>query len=311
MTSIIRVEGLVFEYPGLRALDDVAFSIEAGSITALVGPNGAGKTTLLRCLAGLERPLSGRIEIDGIDVLENPRECHKRVGYLSDFFGLYEDLTVRQCLRFVAESHGTPPQDAGPLVERTAADLGLQGRLDVRTGELSRGLRQRVAICQAITHVPKLLLLDEPSAGLDPEARLELALLFRMLRERGMTLLVSSHILAELEEYSSEMLILRDGRIIEQQALRGGQDAARMRVELAADSPTLREILAGFDSVQILQADARSAVFLIRGDRHKRHELLRMLLARGCAVCAFAEEQVNLQESYLATVREAAGRSAP
>ena len=311
MTSIIRVEGLVFEYPGLRALDDVAFSIEAGSITALVGPNGAGKTTLLRCLAGLERPLLGRIEIDGIDVLENPRECHKRIGYLSDFFGLYEDLTVRQCLRFVAESRGTPPQDSGPLVERTAVDLGLQSRLDARAGELSRGLRQRVAIGQAIIHVPKLLLLDEPSAGLDPEARLELALLFRMLRERGMTLLVSSHILAELEEYSSEMLILRNGRIIEQQPLRGEQDAARMRVELAAESPTLRESLAGFDSVQVLRADARSAVFLIRGDRHKRHELLRMLLAQGCAVCAFAEEQVNLQDSYLATVREAAGRSAP
>jgi len=296
---------LAYDYPGVRALDNVAFSIGAGSVTALVGPNGAGKTTLLRCLAALERPLSGRIEIDGVDILENPRECHKRIGYLSDFFGLYEDLSVRQCLRFVAESQGTPSRSAGALVERTASELGLDGRLDVRAGELSRGLRQRVAIGQAIIHAPKVLLLDEPAAGLDPEARQDLAILFKALGERGMTLLVSSHILAELEEYSTEMLILRHGRVIEHKALGGGQDAAtRMRVELAADSPALRESLASFESVQVLQADVRSAVFLIRGDAHKRHELLRTLLARDCAVCSFTEEQVNLQDSYLASVRE-------
>jgi len=307
--AIVRVESLVFDYPAQRALDDVTFSIDAGNTTALVGPNGAGKTTLLRCLAGLERPLSGSIEIDGIDVLENPRECHKRVGYLSDFFGLYEDLSVRQCLRFVAESHGTPPHRAMELVERTAKDLGLESRLDVRAGELSRGQRQRVAIGQAIIHTPRVLLLDEPAAGLDPEARQALALLFRMLRERGMTLLVSSHILAELEEYSSEMLILRDGRVIDHKPLGGVRGAARMRVELAADSPALREALSGFDSVEVLQADGRSAVFLIRGDRRKQHELLQALLARGCAVCAFSEEQLNLQDSYLETVRESAARS--
>jgi ABC-2 type transport system ATP-binding protein len=303
--NIIRVEHLVFEYPGLRALDDVSFTIKAGSITALVGPNGAGKTTLLRCLAGLEQPLLGRIEIDGIDALEHPRECHRRLGYLSDFFGLYDALTVRQCLRFVAESQGIGAPAVDPLVEQTAAQLGLTSRLEMRAGELSRGLRQRLAVGQAIIHSPKVLLLDEPASGLDPEARHTLAGLFRMLRDQGMTLVVSSHILAELEEYSSEMLVLHAGRIIEQKPLGVGSDSGtRMRVELADDSVELRERLMDFDAVQVLEVHPRSAVFLIRGDKMKHHELLRKLLDQGILVCALAEQQENLQDSYLATVRQ-------
>ena len=103
---MIEVRGLVFEYPGRCALDDVAFRVEAGSITALVGPNGAGKTTLLRCLAALAEPISGSITLDGVDVLENPRECHRRIGYLSDFYGLYDTLSVHRCLEHTAP---TPP----------------------------------------------------------------------------------------------------------------------------------------------------------------------------------------------------------
>ena len=195
---IARVAGLRFEYPGVRALDDVTFSLARGSVTALVGPNGAGKSTLLRCMAGLDAPVVGAIRIDGVDVLESPREAHRKLGYLSDFFGVYAALTVRQCLAHAAAIHGD--RDAPLDVERTAARLGLADRLDAAAGTLSRGLRQRLAIGQAIIHSPRLLLLDEPAAGLDPEARAALAALFRDLRSDGMTLVVSSHILSELEE---------------------------------------------------------------------------------------------------------------
>jgi ABC-2 type transport system ATP-binding protein len=115
---MVHVEHLVYEYPGLRALDDVSFNVAPGSITALVGPNGAGKTTLLRCMAGLEKPLDGRILVDGVDVLEHPRQVHRRIGYLSDFFGLYEAMTVRQpllCRRLAAvERHRSRRGCAGP-----------------------------------------------------------------------------------------------------------------------------------------------------------------------------------------------------
>src|ERR1043166_1490512 len=290
---MISVDDLVFEYPGLRALDRVSFRVAPGSIVALVGPNGAGKTTLLRCLAALDRPLSGRIQIDGIDVLEQPRETHRRVGYLSDFFGLYDLLTVRQCLSYVAQAHGIAAERVAEAVERTVLALGLSDRLDTRVGELSRGLRQRVAIGQAIIHAPRVLLLDEPASGLDPEARHSLAELFVRLGNTGMTLLVSSHILAELEQYSSQMLILRDGRILEQPSEGGGlHGGTRMRISLAHAAESLERALAAQAGVRVLSADPNGASIMLAGDDHARHQLLKALLDQGFPVSAFEQGHV-------------------
>ncbi|MFP6680824.1 MAG: ABC transporter ATP-binding protein, partial [Gammaproteobacteria bacterium] len=166
---MIEVQNLIFEYPGHRAIDDVSFTINRDSVTALVGPNGAGKTTLMRCLCGLERPLSGSIIIDGIDVIENPRRSHEKIGYLSDFFGLYDELQVAQCLRYAAEANGVR-NNVSESIRQTAERLRLTERLYQHVGELSRGLRQRVAIGQAMIHNPRVLILDEPASGLDPEA---------------------------------------------------------------------------------------------------------------------------------------------
>ncbi|MCK4509545.1 MAG: ABC transporter ATP-binding protein, partial [Desulfuromonadales bacterium] len=211
---MIEVNDLVFEYPGTRALDGVSFRIEPGNITALVGPNGAGKTTLLRCMAALEVPLHGEVRIDGENIHEDPRSCHRKLGYLSDFFGLYDELTVRQCLLHAAASRGILAGEQLRVIEQAADRLGISDRLEMRAGALSRGLRQRLAIAQAVVHEPQILMLDEPASGLDPEARHSLAELFLTLRDQGMTLVVSSHILSELDEYSTDMLVLRDGRIL-------------------------------------------------------------------------------------------------
>src|SRR5262249_20505538 len=203
--NAIEVEGLRFDYPGVRALDDVSFTVARGSVTALVGPNGAGKTTLLRCIVALDRPMLGAIHVAGIDVLEEPRACHRRVGFLSDAYGLYDTLTLRQCLTHPARAHGMGTT-AGPKTRpQTAARLDITDKLEARAGELSRGQRQRVAIGQALIHAPQVLILDEPASGLDPEARYALARLFTRLQSEGMTLIVSSHILAELDEYSTHM----------------------------------------------------------------------------------------------------------
>jgi ABC-2 type transport system ATP-binding protein len=299
---MIRVENLVFEYPGVRALDNVSFSVAPGSITALVGPNGAGKTTLLRCLAALDSPLSGRALIDGIDVQEEPRTCHAKVGYLSDSFGLYQALTVRQCLMHVALSQRLAPADAASAVTRTAAQVGLQEKLESRAGELSRGQRQRVAIGQAIIHRPKVILLDEPASGLDPEARHALAELFLALRDQGMTLFVSSHILAELEEYSTAMLVLRQGRIVEHAEIGSRHHRTHLRIRIAAPVPPNFDwtVLAG---LEVLTVDDGEITAVFSGDAGGRHELLKQLLAHGLMVYGFEEERVNLQDAYLATVR--------
>lgn len=300
---MIEVRTLTFDYPGTRALDEVSFSIRAGSITALVGPNGAGKTTLLRCLAALEEPVGGSITMFGRDILADPRASHRQIGYLSDFFGLYEELTVEQCLRYAAMSHGIPEKKHAGLIPRVAGQLELADRLELKAGSLSRGQRQRLAIAQAIIHEPKFLLLDEPASGLDPEARHTLALLFRRLQAAGMTLLVSSHILSELEEYSTDMLVLRGGRVIEHAPLAIPEQSTIVELRLAAPFDGLGRILADFSGVEPLQVGENGATFGCGTDAAAQHLLLKELLAMGVPVCAFGEQRQNMQDAYLRTVR--------
>lgn len=303
MSPAIEVSGLLFEYPGVRALDDVSFSVAESSVTALVGPNGAGKTTLLRCLAGLEEPLLGSIHVAGVDVLEEPRAVHRRIGYLSDFYGLYDALTVRQCFAHAAASHGVADEALEVAVARTAERLGLGELLARRAAELSRGQRQRVAIGQALIHDPQVLMLDEPASGLDPEARHSLAVLFTRLAGEGMTLLVSSHILAELDEYSTHMLVMRQGRIIESKALGESVPGAQLvHVAFAREVPGLAQALGSIAGVRVVEAGASEATLEIAGDSGRQGEVLRELVLAGLPVSAFAEARENLHQSYLRTV---------
>ncbi len=303
MPQAIAVSNLLFEYPGVRALDDVSFEVAAGSVTALVGPNGAGKTTLLRCLAGLEQPLLGSIEVAGIDVLEEPRAVHRKIGYLSDFYGLYDALTVRQCFAYAAASHGVKDENVDAAVGRTAGRLGLADLVARRAMELSRGQRQRVAIGQALIHDPQVLMLDEPASGLDPEARHELAQLFTRLSRDGMTLLVSSHILAELDEYSTHMLVMKEGRLIEAKSLGvGTMDVRHVRVAFAAPVADLGELLAALPGVKVLETGDAEAIVEFSGGLETQSQVLRSLVGAGLPVASFSAERENLHQSYLRTV---------
>ncbi len=312
MRAAIEVSNLLFEYPGVRALDDVSFSVAEGSVTALVGANGAGKTTLLRCLAGLEQPMLGSIAVSGVDVLEEPRRVHRTIGFLSDFYGLYDALSVRQCFAYAAAARGVEDSELEAAVARTAGRLGLSELTSRRAAELSRGQRQRVAIGQALIHDPKVLMLDEPASGLDPEARHALAELFTRLRGEGMTLLVSSHILAELDEYSTHMLVMRQGRIIENKALADTQAGARaVHVSLARAATGLRETLGALDGVRVLEVQEREARIEVTGDAEAQGAVLRALVLANLPVSGFAEERENLHQSYLRTVGDEAGGAKP
>ncbi len=239
---MIDVNDLVYEYPSARALDGVSLKVVPQTITALVGPNGAGKTTLLRCLAALEAPYAGHVLIDGLDTAAAPREIHARLGYLPDFYGLYDELSVRRSLIYAARAHGIARPRRERRRKKAAARVGLADRMETPAGQLSRGLRQRLAIAQTIVHEPRVLLLDEPAAGLDPQARRDLSTLLVALKDGGMTLVVSSHILAELEDYCSEMIIIEDGRIVGGKAVKV-RDVERPRylVEIATARSDLKD----------------------------------------------------------------------
>ncbi|MEN9658767.1 MAG: hypothetical protein RL571_2232 [Pseudomonadota bacterium] len=297
---MIQISDLTFDYTGHRALNKLNLQVERGSVTALVGANGAGKTTLMRCIAGLETPLAGSITVAGLDVQEQPRAVHRQMGYLSDFFGLYQDLTVAQCLEYAAASQGLAKDAIADAISATAARLSLSDRLGQKASSLSRGLRQRVAIGQAIIHAPQVLLLDEPASGLDPEARNELAILFRQLQATGMTLLVSSHILAELEAYSSHMLVLRDGKILEHRALHQGLASKALQLRLASPNDKLIDILSANPAINLSKADTLHAEFDFNGNSAEQARLLAELIQAGLAITSFGEQ--NLQQAYLRSI---------
>ena len=298
---LIEVRDLTFEYPGKKALDTVSFAIESGSVTALVGPNGAGKTTLMNCLAALARPVSGHIRLDGVSVLDNPRECHRLIGYLPDFYGLYDDLTVRQCLHYMALAQGIESELIDQTLQLTAQRVHLSDRLETKAGNLSRGLRQRLAIGQAIIHNPKIILLDEPASGLDPKARHQLSELLLELRDEGKTLMVSSHILAELEDYSTHMMVIHDGKLEENTAIRDSkiENVRLLLLTLSRTVEGLGEALGRVKGISQIEASGTSIEFLFEGTDENQHQLLKQLLSKNLPVCGLAVKEKNLQDTYL------------
>jgi len=238
-------------------------------------------------------------------VLEEPRACHRRVGFLSDIYGLYDTLTVRQCLTHAARANGVDATALPRTVVQTAERLDITDKLEARAGELSRGQRQRVAIGQALIHAPQVLILDEPASGLDPEARYALARLFTRLQSEGMTLMVSSHILAELDEYSTHMLVLRAGKVIEHRPLDGLMSTGqRVRVDLAVPVVGWHERAGAIAGVRVLQAEAHAGVLVVAGDITAQAAVLKHLVDLGLPVAGFHAEHENLHDSYLRTVRE-------
>jgi len=305
MTSLVEMRDLVYEYPGFRALHNLCATIQKGTITALVGPNGAGKTTFLRCLAALEAPYSGTINLDGLNIHSDPRLSHTQMGYLSDFFGLYDDLTVEQCLSYRAYAQELVADQASDAIAWAAESVNLTDRLGQKAGELSRGLRQRLAIGQAIIHKPKLLLLDEPASGLDPEARDDLATLLTQLRDGGMTIVVSSHILAELEAYSSHMLIIDKGHIVDHTVVGDASpvsDSAALTVQLMEPHAEFEKILSNVaDNARVIDTTAQ---FSLKGGPQAQRDLLKKLIEAGVPVIFFGPERVNLQDTYIERMRE-------
>ncbi len=201
-------------YGRFAVLDGVSFSVSRGSIYGFLGPNGAGKTTTMRILSTLLLPTEGQAWLAGEDVVRHPEEARRHLGYMPDFFGVYDDLTVREYLEFYAQAHGVPrhqwPKTIDDLLE--LVDLGHKRDEFVET--LSRGMKQRLGLARCLVHDPDVLLLDEPASGLDPRARVEMREVLKELPRMGKTVLISSHILPELADISTEVGIIHKGKIV-------------------------------------------------------------------------------------------------
>ena len=296
---MINVQHLDFYYGNTQALYDVSVELPQGSITGLIGPNGAGKSTLMRCMAGLEIPTSGDVLLDGLPILDNPRDSFSKLGYLPDFFGLPDGLSVIQCLTYAAKSRGIPDARLPDLLLESVRLLNLEHKLYAKVSDLSRGQKQRVGIGQVIIHRPKFLLLDEPASGLDPEARHELSLLLLKLKDEGMSILVSSHILSELDEYCSHMLVIKGGRV---QAFQSVNDDVNedqtVSLQFVGLDESIFERVRNTEGVKQAEWNNHAVTVILDAGEEARAALLRKLFEQNLPLSEAAVIKASLLNSY-------------
>ena len=307
MTSIVRTSGLVKRYPGTVAVAGLDLDVADGEIFGLVGPNGAGKTTTLRILATLLRPTSGEAEVAGISVTKNPDDARRVLGFMPDVFGVYDDMKVWEYLDFFARCYGIPAARRRRMIGDLLDLVDLGERRNAYVQGLSRGMQQRLCLAHTLVHDPQVLLLDEPASGLDPRARVELRELLRELRSLGKTIVISSHILPELEELCTSVAIVDHGRVLAQgrvsdieRRLRAG---AVLRVKLLADDAGFETARTWFAEQPFVASAALNPDGTIeigfRGDDQATSRLLVAAVTAGLPVMTFARAASDLEELFL------------
>ncbi len=295
---MIEVSSLVKYYGDIRAVDGVSFEVKKGEVVGFLGPNGAGKTTTMQILTGYLNPTSGRVLIDGIDVVEEPVKVKERIGYLPENTPLYEDLTPYDFLEFVASVRGI--ENGRKAIKETAELCGIMDVLHRSIGALSKGYRQRVGIAQAILHNPKILILDEPTTGLDP---LQIEEIRQLIKELGKekTVLLSTHILPEVEQTCSRVIVINNGKIVADspiETLKGELSGASVVVEYRGELPP--ESLSVFGSVQTLKAE--DGLYSIRITPHEsrdiREDVFRFFKEKDAVLLELYRERKSLEDIF-------------
>jgi ABC-2 type transport system ATP-binding protein len=294
-------------YDGLRqAVAELTFSVEAGSIFALVGPNGAGKTSTLRMLATLTEPSAGAICVDGLDPARDREGVGRRVGYLPDHFSLYDHMSPEGYLEFFARCHGVDETVRLRRAEELLVEFDLVEKKGAIIRTLSRGMRQRLGLAKTLMHDPKVLLLDEPASALDPGARAKLREALMKLRRRGLAIVISSHILPDLAGLADAVGIMEGGRMIRSGPIdemgRGGDGPIVYRIEVG-DSGRARGALEDFGPRLGSWEETRPGVFEVslEGGSQAASELVEQMVLRGARVSYVAPRESALEAAYRAS----------
>ncbi len=301
----IYTEHLTRRFGTQRAVDDLNLHIMPGSIYGFIGPNGAGKTTTLRMLAGLLEPSSGSIRLNGTP-LTDQSAARSHVGYMPDFFGVYDDLRVWEYLDFYARCHNIEPQRRRSTVDSLLDLVDLAHKRNAFVQHLSRGMQQRLCLAHALVHDPPILLLDEPASGLDPQARLELRELLRTLREMNKTIILSSHILTELEDICTEIGIMVNGQLRASGSIQELRKAGRERLQVVLLEPDERALALLRDQPGVVQAHGEDDANVLTADFHGSNAdaaaVLQALTSAGLIVVDFHRQTDNLELMFLRLV---------
>ncbi len=301
---MIRLEKLRKEFDELVAVNDLNVVIPEGEIYGLIGPNGAGKTTTIRMACGLLEPTGGNVHVANVDVHQEPERAQQFIGYLSDFFSVYEDLKVWEYLDYFAHAYKMPESGIPARIDEVIHEVGLEVKTDAMVKGLSRGMKQRLGIARAVIHKPKVLLLDEPASGLDPKARLDLRNLLRSMSAAGTTVLISSHILTELEGFCTSIGLMEKGRMVRSgtiEEITAAESHYRVvKLSWVGDSANLVQAkLAGNNKISGVMARGSEAVCKFAGSEEELADVLSALLAAGVRVVSFGEVKQTVEDLYL------------
>lgn len=313
MSAIVEVQGLTKQYGSLTALNNLSLIIEQGAVVGFIGPNGAGKTTTMRILTTLLAPTSGQAWIGGHSVTAEPREVRRMIGYMPDFFGVYEDMMAWEYLDFFAACYGISPPTRARMIDDLLDLVDLGNKKYSFVESLSRGMKQRLCLARTLAHDPQVLVLDEPASGLDPRARVEMRELLRELKNMGKTIFFSSHILSEVADVCTSIAILEAGQLVAYGNM--AEMKKQLRPQRLIDIRTLGES----DRIQetLLQtAQVKSVTAWPEGDLPPGHirfdfegsdqelsQLLAQLVNQDLPIVHFAEEVGDLEDVFLQVTR--------
>jgi len=309
MANIIEIQGLTKQYGELTALNDLNLTIEEGEVFGFIGPNGAGKTTTMRILTTLLKPTSGKAWVAGHSVADDPRGVRRAIGYMPDFFGVYDDMKVWEYLDFFAACYDVPQASRSGMIDDLLALVDLGHKREAYVESLSRGMKQRLCLARTLAHDPQVLILDEPASGLDPRARIEIRELLRELKNMGKTIFFSSHILSEVADICTSIAILEAGNLVAKGDISTMMRELRahrlIQVRMLGEVTPLQDILLRVKTVELLAPDAGAKLppdtirFDFSGSDEELSELLHTLISSGIKIISFHEDVGDLEDVFL------------
>ncbi|MCG7317368.1 ABC transporter ATP-binding protein [Brevibacillus laterosporus] len=301
---MIQTQNLSKRYGKFEALKNVNLSIQKGSVYGFIGPNGAGKSTTMMILATLLPATSGKAYVGGYDVEKEPKEVKQLLGYMPDFFGVYDNLKATEYLDFYARAYNIPARNRSNLVADLLDLVNLNNKADAYVDHLSRGMKQRLGLARCLVHSPEILILDEPASGLDPRARIEMREILKKLQGMGKTILISSHILPELAELCDEIGVIEKGQLIANGAVNEVSTETRgisiMQVKTLGNVELAEQILHASPFVKRLDNKNSHFRFHFTGTPEEKVILLQQLIQANIPVTHFADSQENLEDVFLA-----------
>lgn len=300
---MIKTYGLTKRFGELTAVDGLDIEINQGDIFGFIGPNGAGKTTTIKMLATLVRPTDGYAEVCGFNVIKHVDDVKRVIGYMPDFFGVYDDMKVWEYLDFFAMAYKIDPARRPRVIDDVLELTDLMVKKNDYVEALSRGMKQRLCLAKTLVHDPKVLLLDEPASGLDPRARIEMRELLSELQRMGKTILISSHILTELSDFCNTIGIIEQGKLLVsgpvEEIMKQLHGARVIEIKVKSDPENAAALLEGHELVERVELEGETIRIYVDFDLDDTSPVMEYLVKSGVRVSSFAELEVDLEDIFM------------